>query len=403
VNNLTEQGREPEPSLDFCDPKKKERIHRQTTAIITTGYAYPMVQKRRLLSEAMTAAQEQARELTFLNKGEFSVLRTAEEIFEMSHALALFHFSREHHYIADMFSGLYAMATRGEKFRGVKLVYARDLSVGKETLTAIRIATTKETLYKAALGPLVDDNAEPMHGAYEIVRKAKEVIDPIIYGARPTPQAVVSLKGAPLNGKKTDMWVRGEPLHFYKTTGGLAGLVVVDLDCFFAPVKIEGDKIRADDQFISTISGLTAMLQLGKQYRDDKDKTGRHGVNCNTAKRIILAVQMGIEARCIAGLRVRQDNAGKMNVTVKRKELVNIVPEAIQDLGKRTERPNYQEVSNAVSKAGQYLYEAIEKTKMRDYLDTRKIPIYIPAIDGSVEFPKEAPYKGFVHFKVDKI
>jgi hypothetical protein len=402
VNSLTEQGREPEPALDFCDPKKKERIYRQTTAITTTGYAYPVVQGRRLLSQAMTAAQEQARELTFLNKGEFSVLRTAEEIFEMSHALALFHFSREHHYIADMFAGLYTMATRGEKFRGIKLVYARDLTVGKEMLTAIRIATTKETLYKAALGPLVDDNAQPIRGAYEIVRKAKEVIDPIIYGTQPTPQAVVTLKGAPfpLDGKKTDRWIRGKPLHFYKTTGGLAGLVVVDLDCFFAPVKVEGDKIRADDQFISTIAGLTAMLQLGKRYRD---KTGGHGINCNTAKRIILAIQMGIEARCIAGLRVRKDNTGKMNVTVKRKELANIVPEAIQDLGKRTERPNYQEVSNAVSKAGQYLYEAIEKTKVRDYLDTRKIPIYIPAIDGSVEFPKEAPYKGFVHFKVDQI
>jgi hypothetical protein len=393
-----EQAPEP-PLLNSRNLKKKEHIPRLTTAITTVGCVYPVVQGRKLLSEA--TAVEQERELRFLNKGAFSVLRSREEILDTSRALALFQFSREQNYIADMFTGLYTLLTRGEKFIDIEHIYARDPLSGRENLTAIRIITNRETLYKAALGPLLNNNARSLSGAYDIVHDAKKVIDPIIYGKVPMPRATVTLKNMDKgDGTRGDVWISGEPMHIYRAAGGLFDLVAVDLDCFFAPVKITGDKIRAGDQFISHVAGMTAMLQLGKRYTDEGTSTG---INSQTAKRIILATQMGVEIGRITGLGVKTNASGRKNIVVRREELPNIIPEAIQDLGRPRERPNFKKVSEMVAKAGQYLYKAIEKTDILEELKAQKSPIYIPATDRGAEFPNEELYQHIVYFKADRI
>jgi hypothetical protein len=361
-----------------------------------------MVQGRQILSDATMAVRERHREIEFFDKGIKSVLRSDEEIRMVSNAMALFRFNRDQHYIADMFTGLYTMLTRGEKFLDIKHILARDPETGREYLRAIQIVTTIPTLYKAALGPLLNNNARSLSGAYDIVHDAKKAIDPIIYGKVPMPRATVTLKDVKKSdGTRGDVWISGEPIHIHRTSQVSSDLVAVDLDCEFAPVLIEGNKIRAADQFISNVAGLTAMLQLGKRNVDEKWDSYT-GINCNTAKRIILAIQAGIELGRITGLGVQKNSSNRLNITLRKKALPNIIPDAIRYLGQANERPNYQEVSSAVSKAGQYLYKAIEKTGLLDMLNESSKAVYIPATQRGAEFPGE-PYRHIVYFKADRL
>jgi hypothetical protein len=377
-------------------------------AISPTRGVYPMVQGRQILSEAAMEARERHREIEFFDKGIKSVLRNDEEIQRVSHTLALFRFNRDQHYIADMFTGLYTLLTRGEKFLDIKHILARDPETGREYLRAIQIVTTIPTLYKAALGPLLNNNARSIRGAHEIVHDAKKVIDPILHGKAPMPRATVTLRDVKKSdGSRGDVWISGEPIHIHRTSQISSDLVAVDLDCEFAPVLIEGNKIRAGDQFISNVAGLTAMLQLGKRYIDSEgyyeDYYGQSGINCNTAKRIILAIQAGIELGRITGLGVKKNRSNRLDITLRRKALPNIVPDAMRYLGKANERPNYKEVSNAVSKAGQYLYKAIEKTGILEMLSESTKAVYVPAIQRGAEFPSEEDYKNIVYFKADQL
>jgi hypothetical protein len=393
-----------QPSLDPYFNREKDGTPRLITTISSARGVYPMVQGRQILSDAAMKAREHHREIEFFDKGIKSVLRNDEEIQKVSHTLALFRFNRDQHYIADMFTGLYTMLTRGEKFLDIKHILARDPETGKEYLRAIQIVTTIPTLYKAALGPLLDRNARSIRGAYEIVHDAKKIIDPILYGKAPMPRATVTLRDVKKSdGSLGDVWISGEPIHIHRASQTSSDLVAVDLDCEFAPVLIEGNKIRAGDQFISNVAGLTAMLQLGKRYVDSEVYYGQSGINCNTAKRIILAIQAGIELGRITGLGVEKNSSNRLNITLRKKALPNIVPDAIRYLGKANERPNYREVSNAVSKAGQYLYKAIEKTEILNMLNESNKAIYIPATKLGAEFPGGEDYKNIVYFKADPL
>jgi hypothetical protein len=220
-------------------------------------------------------------------------------------------------------------------------------------------------------------------------------------GKAAMPRATVSLKDIKKDdGEITDAWISGEPIHIHRMTKKLSDLVAVDLDTEFAPVKFEGNKIRAADQFINNVAGLTAMLQLGKRYCDEKDGKG---INAMTAKQIILTFQTGMEIGRITGFGVKQNNSGRVNVTVRRAALPGMFPEAIRDMGKPTERPNYREISNIVAKAGQYFYKALEMTDILEELEGYKTPIYIPALDRGVEFPDGIHYKNVVYFKADRL
>jgi hypothetical protein len=383
-------------SFDLYDLAKNHK-GRLITAIMPTAGVYPEAQKMKLLKEAT----ESKRELQFLNNGVLSVLRTPNEILEAVHTFALFKFSREQNYIADMFTGLYTMLTRGERFLGIEEINAKSLDTGKEKKSAIRIITTVETLHKAALGPLLTENARSIHGAYDITHEAKKAIDPIINGKAPMPRATVTLKNVSMgDGTISDLWISGEPIHIHRHA--TSNMVAVDLDCYFAPVKIENNRIVAGDQFLSSIAGLTSMLRLGKRYTDEGKCLG---ISSGTARKIILAIQMAMKFNSISGFGISKNTSGRINITVRRSELSNIVPEAVRDIGKPTERPYYKEVSNAVAKAGQYIHKAIEKTGILDQLEAFNTPIYIPATDKGAEFPdnKGEPYKNIVYFKADPL
>jgi len=385
--------------LQFYNSGAKENTPRLITTITPARDVYPMVQGKKILNEAVTDARDNDRELEFLHNGIKAVLRTDEEILEVAQALALFNFNREQHYIADMFTGLYTMLTRGEKFLDIKEVRAKDPWDDTEYISHVRIVTTLQTLYKAALGPLVDGNGRSLNGTYDIVHDAKKIIEPILYGKAAMPRATVSLRGIKKNdGEIGNAWISGEPIHIHRMTKHLSDLVAVDLDQDFAPVKFEGNKILAGDQFINNVAGLTAMLQLGKRYCEKGD-----GINAMTAKQIILTFQTGMELQRITGFGIKKNNSGRLNVIVRRPALPGIFPNAIKDLGKPTERPNYKEISNTVAKAGQYFYKAIEMTDILEELEGNPTPIYIPALDRGVEFPEGMHYKNVVFFKADRL
>jgi hypothetical protein len=380
---------------------EKENTPRLITTITPARYVYPLVQGKKILKDAAGEARDHDRELQFLHNGIKAVLRTDIEIMEVAQALALFNYNREQHYIADMFTGLYTMLTCGEKFIDIQEVRAKNPWDDTEHISHVRIITTLKTLYKAALGPLVDGNGRSLNGTYDIVHDVKKIIEPILYGKVAMPRAMVSLKGIKKDdGETGDAWISGEPIHIHRMTKQLSDLVAVDLDTDFAPVKFEDNKILAGDQFINNIAGLTAMLQLGKRHYDDKE--GR-GITAMTAKQIILTFQTGMELQRITGFGIKKNNSDRLNVTVRRAALPGIFPNAIRDVGKPTERPNYKEISNTVAKAGQYFYKAIQMTNVLEKLEGNRTPIYVPALDRGVEFPEGIHYKNVVYFKADRL
>jgi len=177
-------------------------------------------------------------------------------------------------------------------------------------------------------------------------------------------------------------------------------LVAVDLDMDFAPVSFVNDKILAGDQFINNVAGLTAMLQLGKRYTDDKIGTG---ITAMIAKQIILTFQTGMELKRIAGFGIPKNKSDRLNVNVRRAALPGMFPSAVRNRGKPDERLNYKEISNTVAKAGQYFYEAIQLTGILNELERSPNPIYVPALERGVEFPDGIHYKNVVYFKADRL
>jgi hypothetical protein len=400
-NDLMNTAESGQISFELYDPSNEKHTGRLIKSIMPVAGVRPETQGMKLQNNAITDAEKNEREIDFLNNGVFSVLRTPSEILEVIHALSLFKFSLEQNYIADMFTGLYTMLTCGEKFLDIEEISAKKLKTGEEKTSAIRIMTTVETLYKATFGSLLSENARSINGAYDITHDAKKVIDPIINGKAPMPRATVTLKNVlKRDGTIGDMWVSGEPIRIHRHA--TSNLVAVDLDYYFAPVKIENNKIVAGDQYLSSIAGLTAMLQFGKKYNDEGNSPD---ISSSTARRIFLAIQMAVKIQRISGFGVRKSPSGRINITVRRSELPNIIPRAIRDIGKPTQHPCYKEVSNAVAKTGQYIYKAIEMIGILDQLEALNTPIYIPAIDKGAEFPddKGEPYKNIVYFKADQL
>jgi hypothetical protein len=105
-----------------------------------------------LINDAIKNITEHERQLAFYNGGIKSIIQNEDELFSVVRAISLFNFSREQDYIADMYTGIYSMLTRGEKFIETHPVYGVYPDTGEKYLSTYRIITTIPTLYKAALG-----------------------------------------------------------------------------------------------------------------------------------------------------------------------------------------------------------------------------------------------------------
>jgi hypothetical protein len=382
--------------FNFHETGAKEKTRRLITNIIPLSNIYPQLQRNKLIEDANS---QRARELAFLQDGIRSVVDTPEKLAEVTNILAMFKFNLQHDFVADLHRGLYTMLTRpGEhKFLDVKPVFVENTETGKREMKSIYIYTKIDTLKKAAYGPLVDDKGRALFGSTHIIQDANKKLLPLVYDDKvPMPRAFATFSAKQKNGSFKQAWISGYPLHIRKATHNLSDTIVVEMDTSYAPLKIINDNFIADGQFIHEVAGLTAMLQFGKRLSG----AGTKGeITAQTAKQIILTVQTACELNKILGIGTPINQSGRLNVTIRRNSIKDMIPDAVVN-----DRINYRRVSNAIAQAGLYYKLAIDKTGILDEIskETGGHYIYIPATDRAAEFPQGDNYKNVVYLKAEK-
>jgi hypothetical protein len=391
--------------LNIHETGATEKTRRLITNIIPLSNAYPQLQRNKLIKDAKS---QKTRELAFLQDGIRSVADTPEKLAEVTNILAMFKFNLQHDFVADLHRGLYTMLTRPEdhKFLGVEPLEGTDPVTGEKGIKSILIFTKQDTLKKATYGPLVDDNGRALFGSTDIIQAANKILLPLIFDDKvPMPRAFASFQSRQTDGSIKQAWVSGYPLHIRKATHNLSDTIVIEMDTSYAPLKISNGKFIADSQFIHEMAGLTAMLQFGKRLA----KTGTKGaITAQTAKQIIMTIQTACELKLILGVGTTVNKSGRLNVTIRRNSIKDMIPGAVEksvDAQRREyTRINYKRVSDAIAQAGLYYKLAIDKTGILDEIskETGGHYIYIPATDRAAEFPQGDNYKNVVYLKAEK-
>jgi hypothetical protein len=374
-----------------------EKTRRLITNIIPLSNIMPQLQRDKLIEDANS---RKIRELAFLQDGIRSVADTPEKLAEVTNILAMFKFNLQHDFVADLHRGLYTMLTRqGEhQFLGVEPLEGTDPITGEKGIKSILIFTKIDSLKKAAYGPLVDDDGRALFGSTDIIHDANKKLLPLVYDEKvPMPRAFASLQAKQKDGSFKQAWISGYPLHIRKATNKLSDTIVIEMDTSYAPLKIDSSgKYIAKGQFIHEVAGLTAMLQFGKRLAGAGTKGA---ITAQTAKQIILTIQTACELNLILGMGTAVNGTGRLNVTIRRNSIKDMIPDAVVN-----ERINYKRVSNAIAQAGLYYKLAIDKTGILDEIskETGGHYIYIPATDRAAEFPQGDKYKNIVYLKAEK-
>jgi hypothetical protein len=328
-------------------------------------------------------------------EGVKGLIERKEDALLVAASIARYKYSANNAFISDIGAGLYTMITNGKGLYDCKELVTRDLKTGKEDKVGARVIISLDTLYKAAFGALVNDNGRAIHGAGEIVEEAKEKIMPIIDGKVPMPRAYASVqKTDRKTGETIEAVIEGEPIRVYRKVSGARDALIVDLDYFFFPAIEKGDILKACDLYIHQVAGLTSFLQLGAKIQRGGNKSG--SIDVTTARKIILSAQAAYELRFFAPDIVKENQSGRINISLRRGAVGDLYPSAISSQG----RIRFKEFSDAVSLAGQYYNKAIEATGIKDELIKRG-KIIIPATERGAEFPKEHPQ--IVYIKADKV
>jgi len=388
--------------LDIHENGATEKTRRLITNIIPFSNVYPQLQKNKLIEDANSHT---TRELAFLQDGIRSVADTPEKIAEVTNILAMFKFNLQHDFVADLHRGLYTMLTRqGEhKFLRTEPLESTDPVTGKKGIKSILIFTKLETLKKSAYGPLVDDKGRALFGSTDIIYNANKKLLPFVYDEKvPMPRAFASFQAKQKDGSFKRAWISGYPLHIRKATNRLSDTIVIEMDTSYAPVKIDSSgKYVADGQFIHEVAGLTAMMQFGKRLAGAGTKGA---ITAQTAKQIILTIQAACELKLIVGIGCAVNKSGRLNVTIRRKSIKDMIPDAVEMRKNNYEHINFKRVSNAIAQAGLYYKLAIDKTGILDEIskETGGHYIYIPATDRAAEFPQGEKYKNVVYLKAEK-
>ena len=385
--------------LDYHETGTTEKTHRLITNIIPVQNAMPELQKNKLIEDALS---KRTKELAFLQDGIRSVIDTPEKLTETTNILAMYKYNLKYDYIADLHRGLYTMLTRsGEyKFLDVKPIFSENIKSGKRELKSIYIYTKLDTIKKAAYGALVDDRGRALFNSTDIIQDANKKLLPLIYDDKvPMPRAFATFSAKQKDGTFKQAWISGYPLHIRKATHKLSDVIVVELDASYAPLKlVSGDQFVADGQYIHEVAGLTAMLQFGKRLI----KAGTKGyITPQTAKQIIMTIQSACELNNILGVGVTSTKAGRLNVTVRRKSIKDMIPDAVEIRKNNYEHIDYKRVSETIAQAGLYYFKAIETTGIIDEIASQNI--YIPATNHAAEFPQGDKYKNIVYLKAEKV
>jgi len=382
--------------FNFHESGVKEKTRRLITNIIPLSNVFPQLQRNKLIEDANS---QKTRELAFLQDGIRSVADTPEKLANVTNILAMFKFNLQHDFVADLHRGLYTMLTRpGEhKFLNVEPLEGTNSETGERGIKSILIYTKIDTLKKAAYGPLVNDKGRALFGSTDIVQDANKKLLPLVYDDKvPMPRAFASFQAKQRDGSFKRAWISGYPIHIRKATRGLSDTIVIEMDTSYAPLKINNGKFIADGRFIHEVAGLTTMLQFGKRLSGAGTKGG---ITAQTAKQIILTIQTACELNQILGIGATLNTSGRLNVTIRRNSIKDMVPDAVQ-----CERINFKRVSEAIAQAGLYYKLAIDKTGILDEIskETGGHYIYIPATHRAAEFPQGEKYKNVVYLKAEK-
>ena len=375
--------------------KTKENIPRQITAIVPTRNIHTETGRTRIAQDVKDGIRKPfSKRTAFELEGVRGLIEREADALLVAASIARYKYSVNNAFISDIGAGLYTMITNGKGLYDCKELVTRDLKTKREEKVGARVIISLETLYKAAFGALVNDNGRAIHGAGEIVEEAKEKIIPIIDGKVPMPRAYASIQKIDRKtGETIEAVIEGEPIRVYRKASGARDALIVDLDYFFFPAIEKGESLTAGDLYIHQVAGLTVFLQLGAKIHRGGKKT--QSIDVTTARKIILSAQAAYELRYFAPDIVKENQRGRINISLRRGAVRDLYPSAVSSQG----YIRYKEFSEAVSLAGQYYNKAIEATGIKDEL-IRKGNIIIPATEKGAEFPKEQPL--IVYIKADK-
>lgn len=379
--------------------KTKENIQRQITAIVPTRNIHTETGRGRIAQDVKDGKRKPySKKTAFELEGVKGLISKDADALLVAASIARYKYSINNAYISDIGAGLYTMITTQRKgLYDCREIGSKDPKTGKWEAFGARVIISLDTLYKAAFGALVDHNGRAIHGAGDIVDAAKDNIIPIIDGKVPMPRAYASVqKINSQTGEKYEAVIEGEPIRVYRKVSGAKDALIIDLDYFFFPAIEKGkDKgLKAADLYIHQVAGLTSFLQLGARIHRGGIKTG--SIDVTTARKIILSAQAAYELRYFAPDIVKENQSGRINISLRRKAVGDLYPSAVDNQG----YIRYKEFSNAVSLAGQYFNNAIEATGIKDDL-IEKGKIIIPATEHGAEFPKEYPQ--MIYIKADRV
>lgn len=393
--------------------KDKENVKRQITCIRPVRELYPEAGKR-LISEGLASRNikgfvDTTKQMIFDQEGMLGVIETQDEALQLASAIAMYNYSINNLLVSDLAAGLYTMATTNAGLYDAMISYDSEGNP-----LSLYITTSRETIWKALFGPLVNDNGYGLPGTNDILRDAKKRIMPLLTGTENTPYAFASVYKEGKNGRETiKAVIKGRPLSIkyglMTARRDKRGLPIIDnskvdaltieLDLFFYPAKVGGNggPITANDKFMHQVAGLTSFLQFGSRYVDEYLKTNtdiagyltpERRPDIMTMRKIFLAENTAFQlGRLYPGI-VKESSSGRMNVVLRRAAVKDIYPSAYRIRNDR-DYYDFKLFSDAVAHTGRALNTAINMTGIRDQLRANG-RIYVPTTDKGAEFPEYA-------------
>jgi len=406
--------------------KAKEHIPRQVTSVRPVRECYPEAGKGEMLNNLKTGKsvvfdrernRERNREMQFEQDGISGVIETSEEAIEVATSLAMYNFSVKNALLSDLAAGLYSMVTTGAG------LYDKRTLLDSETgeATHMRITASRETLWKAMFGPLVDDNGRGLPGTSDLLKDSKKNMALILNKTEMPPKAYASIYRINAEGRKISAVIAGNPVMIeygiMKRRDGNGNMIMTEhpdavtilLDMFFYPVHYrssENNNGKSGARYIHQIAGLTTFLQYGSREANrlyKKSSTNdvlspERRPDILTMRRILLSSQAAFElGRLYPGI-VKNNQSDRINIVLKRTAVRELYPSAYTTV-KNKDFYRYKLFSQAVAHTGMAYSTAMNLTGITEQV-IKQGKLLIIATDKGAEFPGDHPNK--VYIKADK-
>jgi hypothetical protein len=342
--------------------------------------AYPEVQRFNLANQI-----EEGKRKVFESDGVMGLIESEKEAQYLARIMAKLKYGSSNIYFNDLGSGLYTAYTRKEGFAEAPRQLI-DKDTGRPEKTVFTLS--HEAIFKLLLGPLVDNNGRAIHGAGPVVKTIKDQILPILRGEQSEPVACASIQRIRPDGTRIEAAVFGKPIIIDKWTTNAARIM---LDHSFFPIF--ESEAKADDKYLNQVAGLGPFLSFGRYLL--RERKGGSYPQTPDAHKLILSLQAAFEMAKFAPGIVRENSLGRFNVSLRRKAVKELRPEAVDSKG----RIEWQAFSNFVSQVGQMYREALDETGIESQLPDKAL---IPATERGAEFPKEPELQKIVFVKVDR-